>query len=151
LCCLLAAPIAATEGALIAVLKNFPNAGAMSFMAAASAALLAAGVLAHYWDIYKTRSVRGISFIFVFVDWLGDVFSLVSVFFEPRLDIQGMVIYATELVLWLGVFACGAWFNLRPWLRARRLRRQSLTDKNNAELSEASITSKHSGSQGNTA
>lgn len=44
--------------------------------------------------------------------------------FQPKLDILGMVIYATEFVLWCGVFACGGYFNLRPWikqkLRARR-------------------------------
>lgn len=37
--------------------------------------------------------------------------------FQPKLDILGMVIYATEFVLWCGVFACGAWFNLRPWIK----------------------------------
>ncbi|KAJ4375201.1 hypothetical protein N0V83_002287 [Neocucurbitaria cava] len=56
-------------------------------MAAASATLLAAGVLRHYVDVYLYRTVRGISFIFVGIDALGDVFSLVSVIFQPRLDI----------------------------------------------------------------
>ena len=44
-----------------------------------SAVLLCAGVLRHYWDIYIHRTVRGISFIFVGIDALGDVFSLASV------------------------------------------------------------------------
>ncbi|KAH6691268.1 PQ loop repeat-domain-containing protein [Plectosphaerella plurivora] len=87
-------------------------------MAVLSAALLAAGVLTHYWDIWVHRTVRGISFIFVGIDALGDVFSLASVPFQPRLDVLGMVIYGTELVLWLGVFACGGYYNLLPWLRA---------------------------------
>jgi hypothetical protein len=69
-------------------------------MAVASATLLAAGVMRHYWDIYVHRTVRGISFIFVGIDALGDLFSLVSVVFQPRLDILGLVIYGTELVLW---------------------------------------------------
>jgi len=30
-----------------------------------------------------------------------------------------MVIYATEFVLWCGVFACGGYFNLIPWIRKR--------------------------------
>lgn len=38
--------------------------------------------------------------------------------FGPAIDILGMVIYGTELVLWLGVFACGGVFNLVPWLKA---------------------------------
>jgi hypothetical protein len=90
-------------------------------MAVASAALLAAGVLRHYVDVYVHRTVRGISFIFVGIDALGDVFSLISVVFQPTLDVLGMVIYGTELVLWIGIFVCGAYYNLCPWLRRRRL------------------------------
>jgi hypothetical protein len=89
-------------------------------MALASAALLATGVLRHYIDIYLHRTVRGISFIFVGIDALGDVFSLVSVVFQPMLDVLGMVIYATELVLGIGMFICGAYYNLTPWLEERR-------------------------------
>ncbi|KAL8313092.1 hypothetical protein RB593_007349 [Gaeumannomyces tritici] len=90
-----------------------------TLMAVLSAVLLAAGVLRHYWDIYRHRSVRGISFLFVGIDAAGDVFSLASVFFQPKLDVLGMVIYGTELVLWLGVFAAGGYFNFLPWVRAR--------------------------------
>lgn len=88
-------------------------------MASLSAALLAAGVLTHYWDIWTHRTVRGISFLFVAIDAAGDVFSLVSVFFQPELDVLGIVIYATEFVLWCGVFACGGYYNLLPWVRKR--------------------------------
>ncbi|KZF25195.1 hypothetical protein L228DRAFT_258651 [Xylona heveae TC161] len=88
-------------------------------MAVLSATLLAAGVLRHYVDIYKHRTVRGISFIFVGIDAAGDVFSLVSVFFEPHLNILGMVIYGTELVLWMGIFICGAIFNFAPWAKKK--------------------------------
>jgi len=88
-------------------------------MAALAAALLAAGVGSHYVDIYRHRTVRGISFIFVGLDALGDLTSLLSVFFQPSLDILGIVIYATELVLWIGIFACGAYYNLRPWLKEK--------------------------------
>lgn len=89
-------------------------------MAVASAALLAAGVLRHYADVYFYRSVRGISFIFVGIDALGDVFSLVSVVFQPKLDVLGLVIYGTELGLWIGIFICGAHYNLRSWVSARK-------------------------------
>lgn len=99
------------------------------FMGVLSTILLSAGVLRHYWDIYIHRTVRGISFIFVGIDAAGDVFSLVSIFFQPRLDILGMVIYATEFVLWCGVFACGGYFNLLPWaqqkLSTRKQRREA--------------------------
>jgi PQ loop repeat len=91
----------------------------ITLMAVLSACLLCAGVLRHYWDIYRERTVRGISFIFVAIDALGDLTSLISVFFEPRLDILGMVIYGSELILWCGVMACGGYFNFRPWAHRR--------------------------------
>jgi hypothetical protein len=91
----------------------------LTLMAALSAALLGAGVLRHYWDIYIHRTVRGISFIFVGIDAAGDLFSLASIFFQPTLDILGLVIYGTELLLWIGVLACGGYFNLMPWIRKR--------------------------------
>jgi hypothetical protein len=47
-------------------------------MAVLSATLLALGVGRHYLDIYQTRTVRGISFIFVGIDALGDLTSLLS-------------------------------------------------------------------------
>ncbi|KAA8577102.1 hypothetical protein EYC84_007106 [Monilinia fructicola] len=88
-------------------------------MGVLSAVLLSAGVLRHYYDIYVHRTVRGISFIFVGIDAAGDVFSLVSVFFQSHLDILGVVIYASEFILWCGVFACGGYFNLLPWIKRR--------------------------------
>ena len=81
----------------------------ITLMAILSACLLCAGVLRHYWDIYQERTVRGISFLFVGIDAMGDLTSLISVLFQPKLDILGMVIYGSELVLWLGVFACGGY------------------------------------------
>ncbi|KAF3904954.1 hypothetical protein ABW20_dc0110241 [Dactylellina cionopaga] len=86
------------------------------FMAVLSAVFLSLGVLRHYWDIYTHKTVRGISFLFVSIDALGDLTSLLSIFFERELDVLGMVIYGSELVLWIGVMACGGWFNLKPWL-----------------------------------
>ncbi|ESZ97441.1 hypothetical protein SBOR_2130 [Sclerotinia borealis F-4128] len=93
-------------------------------MGVLSTILLSAGVLRHYYDIYMHRTVRGISFIFVGIDAAGDVFSLVSIFFQSHLDILGIVIYASEFILWCGVFACGAYFNLLPWIRRKMQKRQ---------------------------
>ncbi|KAL0943167.1 pq loop repeat protein [Colletotrichum truncatum] len=105
----------------------------MIVMAILSAALLAAGVLRHYWDIYVHRTVRGISFIFVAIDAAGDVFSLVSILFQPSVDILGIVIYATEFVLWCGVFACGGYYNLLPWVRKKMLAREEARRNGSAE------------------
>jgi hypothetical protein len=116
-------------------------------MSAASATLLAAGVLRHYVDVYFYRSVRGISFIFVGIDALGDIFSLVSVVFQRKLDVLGMVIYGTELVLWIGIFMCGAYYNVIPWAIAKRAEKKSKRDQpdNNetasTEINTTAVTS----------
>lgn len=34
----------------------------------------------------------------------------------PTLDIWAIAIYGVEFVLWMGVFACGAYYNLIPWM-----------------------------------
>jgi hypothetical protein len=52
-------------------------------MAVLSAVLLALGVGWHYVDIYRTRTVRGISFLFVAIDAAGDLFSLLSLGTTP--------------------------------------------------------------------
>jgi hypothetical protein len=88
-------------------------------MAILAAVFLALGVLRHYWDIYQHRTVRGISFLFVGLDALGDLTSLISVLFQPSLDVLGLVIYGTELLLWIGIFACGGYYNLTPWIRGK--------------------------------
>ena len=106
----------------------------VTFMAILAAVLLAAGVLRHYWDIYTHRTVRGISFIFVGIDAAGDLFSLVSVFFQAELNVLGMAIYGTELALWTGVFVCGGYFNLLPWVNARlSTRRQRMENERHAQ------------------
>lgn len=119
----IAVVMGAIETALILALrisKASDSEWPLTLMAVLSACLLAAGVLRHYWDIWVHRAVRGISFIFVGIDAAGDVFSLVSLFFQPKLDVLGVVIYGSEFVLWCGVFACGGYYNLLPWLRERR-------------------------------
>ncbi|OIW24464.1 PQ loop repeat protein [Coniochaeta ligniaria NRRL 30616] len=117
-----AALMAAIQASLIVglrILKARHTEWPMTLMAVLSAVLLAAGVLRHYWDIYVHRTVRGVSFIFVGIDAAGDVFSLASILFQPTLDVLGIVIYATEFVLWCGIFLCGGYYNLLPWMRER--------------------------------
>ncbi|OJD18599.1 hypothetical protein AJ78_01370 [Emergomyces pasteurianus Ep9510] len=91
----------------------------LTMMAILSACLLVAGVLRHYWDIYVHRTVRGISFLFVALDAAGDLFSLVSILYQPTLDILGIAIYGSELVFWLGICACGGFLNFPPWIRKK--------------------------------
>lgn len=126
-------------------LKDWPT----TLVAILSAALLAAGVLRHYWDIYTHQTVRGISFVFVGIDAAGDLFSLVSIFFQQTLDVLGTTIYGTELALWIGVFACGGWFNLMPFMRQMLSRYRNNTNTHQTdrqhELIEAPTHSRASG------
>ncbi len=112
----------------------------VTFMAVLAAVLLCAGVGRHYWDIWKMRTVRGISFLFVGIDALGDLTSLISVFFQPDLDILGMVVYGSELALWIGVFACGGYYNFRPWLGKKVKRYRGAEGEGSDEAEEARST-----------
>jgi hypothetical protein len=137
------------QAALIIALriaKNREVEWPLTLMAVLSACLLAAGVLRHYWDIYMYRTVRGISFIFVAIDAAGDLFSLISVFFQATLDAKGMAIYATELALWLGVFACGGYFNLLPWVKRKvqeKRSRQAAVQQDSGQESGQSEEQRH--------
>lgn len=92
----------------------------VTLMAVLAALFLALGVLRHYYDIWIHRHVRGISFLFVGIDALGDLLSIISVLFQPEIDVLGLVIYGTELALWSGIFACGGYYNLVPWIKSQR-------------------------------
>lgn len=143
--------MAGVEAALIVALRLAEHRGIIwptKVMAVLSAMLLSAGVLRHYWDIYRHRTVRGISFLFVGIDAAGDISSMVSVgtcttsfrtwfqnflfhllkgilVFAPSLDVWAIVIYGVEFALWMGVFACGAYYNLIPWVTRKHGRDQS--------------------------
>ncbi|KAL4873919.1 hypothetical protein BDV12DRAFT_191787 [Aspergillus spectabilis] len=82
----------------------------LTLMAILAALLLAGGVLRHYVDMIRTRSDAGISLKFAILDASGDVASLLSVIFQPSLNILGLVIYASELVIWLGLMAVVIYF-----------------------------------------
>ncbi|KAK5215928.1 hypothetical protein LTS03_011392 [Exophiala xenobiotica] len=82
----------------------------LTLMAIVAAVLLAAGVLRHYVDMFKTRSDAGISLKFAFLDASGDAASLLSVVFQPKMSILGLVIYGTELAIWLGLIGIVLYF-----------------------------------------
>lgn len=109
----------------------------ITLMAVLAALFLALGVLRHYWDIYVHRTVRGISFIFCGIDATGDLTSMLAVLFEPKIDVLGLIIYGVELALWIGIFACGGYFILWPWLKRRSSRATSGSISNTAEQDES--------------
>lgn len=83
---------------------------AATLMAIVAAVLLAGGVLRHYVDMWKTRSDAGLSLKFALLDASGDVASLLSVIFQPSLSVLGLVIYGSELVIWIGLIVIVIYF-----------------------------------------
>ncbi|KAI3320966.1 PQ loop repeat protein-like protein [Xylariaceae sp. AK1471] len=83
--------------------------------------LLVAGVLRHYVDMFRLRSDAGLSLKFAILDASGDVASLLSVVFQPSLSIYGLVIYSSELVVWLGLMGILLYFRTTK----RKTRRDS--------------------------
>lgn len=97
-------------------------------MAVLAAILLALGVVRYYWEIYKARSVDGISFLFVAIDAGGDLVSVLSLLFQARVDVLGVVVYSVELGLWMGIGLLGVYFRLRPWVVQRIGKRVEVGD-----------------------
>lgn len=85
-------------------------------MAALAAFFLMLGVLRYYWEIYKSRSVQGISFMFVMIDAGGDLVSILALLFEASIDPLGLVIYSVELGFWIGILALGVYYRLWDWV-----------------------------------
>lgn len=83
---------------------------AATLMAVVAAILLAGGVLRHYVDMWRTRSDAGLSLKFALLDASGDVASLLSVIFQPSLSVLGLVIYGSELVIWIGLIVIVVYF-----------------------------------------
>ncbi|KAJ2974909.1 hypothetical protein NQ176_g5809 [Zarea fungicola] len=111
----IAAVLAGAEVGLVFALRVARDRGqdwASILMAIIAAVLLAGGVLRHYIDMYRTRSDAGISLKFAVLDLSGDIASLVSVIFQPTLKIYGLVIYGTELAIWIGLVFIVIYFRL---------------------------------------
>ena len=98
----------------------------LTLMAVLAALLLALGVLEQYLAIWRHRNVEGISFLFCGIDALGDLTSIISVIFERRLSVVGLVVYGVELTLWIGVFACGGYYKMIPWIKRKATRRSGV-------------------------
>lgn len=116
----------------------------LTLMAVLAAVLLSLGVMEQYLAIWKNRSVEGISFLFCGIDALGDVTSIISVAFEPSINILGFVMYGAEFVLWCGVFACGFWFKVVPLVLSKlQTSRRSLSPNLHSGATLATHTTLH--------
>ncbi|KAF8909329.1 hypothetical protein CPB84DRAFT_1631692, partial [Gymnopilus junonius] len=91
---------------------------ATQFFGVFASVLVSAGLFPQYWEIYKYKEVIGISLVFMSVDLLGGVFSLLSLVFKTEFDVIAAVTYSTVIVL-DGVVVVAALI-LNPMARRRR-------------------------------
>ncbi|KAK0239093.1 PQ loop repeat-domain-containing protein [Armillaria nabsnona] len=71
----------------------------VDFFGVFASVMLAAGLLPQFYEIYKHQEVIGISKLFMLVDLLGGVFSLLSLVFRDTFDVLAGVAYSLVVVL----------------------------------------------------
>lgn len=71
---------------------------ATKFFGILASVFISAGLFPQYWEIYKYREVIGISVLFMIVDLLGGVFSLLSLVFKDDFDVIAAVAYSAVVV-----------------------------------------------------
>lgn len=81
---------------------------------------LAIGFAPQFYEIYKAKEVIGLSYLFLFMDSLGAVFSLVSLACKDVLDIIALVGYVAVLGLEVVIFLLA--LALNPRARRARMR-----------------------------
>ncbi|KAI2622445.1 PQ loop repeat-domain-containing protein [Hypoxylon sp. NC1633] len=120
-----AVTFAGVEATLIITLQpayNSGNSTGVFIVGIIANILLAVGLLPPYGEIWKRRGrVLGINFLFLFMDWLGAFFSLLSLAAQKDFDVTGGAMYIVCLLLESGIF-----LSHTIWLfRTRRLRQEA--------------------------
>ncbi|KAG6908003.1 hypothetical protein DXG01_006538 [Tephrocybe rancida] len=111
--------IGGLEAGIVFAVQPSMNQRATEFLGVFASVLLAAGLLPQYYEIFKRKEVVGISIPFITIDWLGGIFSLVSLLFRPQFDVVAGVAYALIIVM-DGVIILAALI-LNPLARKRRV------------------------------
>ncbi|KAI1736046.1 PQ loop repeat-domain-containing protein [Xylaria scruposa] len=124
-----AAVFAGVEAALILTLRPVYGAGnetPVIVIGVVAAVFLATGLLPPYGEAWKRRGrIIGINFVFLTMDFLGALFSLLSLVAQHTFDILGGVMYIVCIVLEIGIFASHL-----IWLfRTRRIRNAAKLDE----------------------
>ncbi|KAI0859639.1 PQ loop repeat-domain-containing protein [Xylaria cubensis] len=124
-----AAIFAGVEAALILTLRPVYGAGnetPVIVIGVVAAILLATGLLPPYGEAWKRRGrIIGLNFVFLTMDFLGALFSLLSLVAQHTFDILGGVMYIVCIVLEIGIFASHL-----IWLfRTRRIRNTAKLDE----------------------
>ncbi|CAO3646589.1 unnamed protein product [Cunninghamella blakesleeana] len=79
------------------------NDRAIQFFGILPVVTILVGFLPQYWDIFVHRRVEGISFIFLFMDFFGSVFSTISLAFRPTIDALSLVNYIGIAIFDVGI------------------------------------------------
>ncbi|CAE6484962.1 unnamed protein product [Rhizoctonia solani] len=95
------------------------------FGALAALSWIQACLLPQYWEIWKRKEVVGVSMLFMSVDMLGGVFSVLSLVFQAQFDAVAAVSYVLVVVL-DGVVVLAALI-LNPIAKRRREREDQST------------------------
>ncbi|KAF9344308.1 hypothetical protein BGX26_004540 [Mortierella sp. AD094] len=92
--------------------------------------LVVLGFMPQYADIYRDKSVVGVSMAFIAADAMGAVFSIISLCFRDTIDILATLTYVMVLVCDLTVFGFFLYYNkLNPSLsRVQNLGADSTSD-----------------------
>ncbi|KAI1349128.1 PQ loop repeat-domain-containing protein [Xylaria sp. FL0043] len=123
-----AAIFAGVEAALILTIRPIYKAGnetPVIVIGVVAAILLAAGLLPPYGEAWKRRGrIIGINFVFLTIDSLGALFSLLSLAAQNSFDVLGGIMYIICILLEIGIFASHL-----IWLfRTRRIRRDAKSE-----------------------
>ncbi|GAO50407.1 hypothetical protein G7K_4533-t1 [Saitoella complicata NRRL Y-17804] len=108
--------------------------------------LIVAGLCPPYIDIWKHRSVRGISFYFLSIDMSGALFSFLSLVFQT-FDILAAVNYILVFVMEIGIILCHVGFVIRDRRRAKRegtVKKDEETPTEGADIADV-VTQEHEG------
>ncbi|TNY23940.1 PQ loop repeat-domain-containing protein [Rhodotorula diobovata] len=97
---------------------------------------LAVGFLPQYVEIYKAREVYALSYLFLFMDSLGAVFSIMSLAFKDEFDGIAFAGYAVVLIFELVIFLLALILNPR----ARRLRAELASEPDSHDAPTARPT-----------
>ncbi|KAJ7721337.1 PQ loop repeat-domain-containing protein [Mycena maculata] len=113
------AVLGAFETAMVFAIRPSSNHRAIQFFGVFSSVLLSLGLVTQYHEIYKRREVVGLSITFMTVDFLGGVFSDLSLAFKPKpFDTIAAITYSLVVVM-DGVVILAA-IILNPRARRRR-------------------------------
>ncbi|KAJ7499699.1 PQ loop repeat-domain-containing protein [Mycena latifolia] len=124
------------EAGMVFAIRPSLNARAIQFFGLFSSVLLSLGLVTQYYEIYQRREVVGLSIAFMTVDFLGGVFSDLSLVFKSEFDTIAAITYSLVVVM-DGVVILAA-IILNPRARRRREREEAQNNTNEDNSTEIS-------------